>query len=48
MSVADFEIEPEDDEFCSVHNRYRPCRECRAEAAEFILEAKREEGDDVN
>ena len=44
MSVADCEIEPEDDEWCAEHNRYKPCRICKDEVAEFIAEAMREEG----
>ena len=46
MSITDYEIEPEDDEFCSEHTRYKPCRICRDEAAEFIAEAMREGGRD--
>jgi|CXWL01.1.fsa_nt_gi hypothetical protein len=48
MSITDYEIEPDDDEYCREHNRYRPCRECRAEAQEFIAEAMREEGQRVS
>lgn len=43
MSLADHEIEPEDDDWCIDHNYYRPCRVCRAEADERIAEAMREE-----
>jgi hypothetical protein len=44
MSIADWEIDPQDDEWCATHERYKPCRCCRDEAAEFIPEARREEG----
>ena len=33
MSVPDRELdEPSDDELCTSHYRYRPCRECRDQA----------------
>ncbi|MHB1098133.1 MAG: hypothetical protein ACYCZR_01135 [Burkholderiales bacterium] len=47
MSVADDEIEPEDEDWCAAHDRDTPCRICRDEAAEVIAEARREEGQRV-
>ena len=43
MSVADWDIEPTDDELCMEHERYKPCRVCQQEAAEYREECKREE-----
>ncbi len=44
MSVPDiFLEEPTDDELCQEHERYKPCRACQLEAAEYRSECKREE-----
>lgn len=39
MSVPDRELnEPEDQEWCSEHNAYRPCRGCKQDAWEWAEE----------
>lgn len=43
MSVQDRDIEPEDQEWCAVHNYYRPCRGCQQEQADRRADAERDE-----
>ncbi len=44
MSVPDHELdEPSDQEWCSLHTHYRPCRECRNEVADQQLHIQKEE-----
>lgn len=45
MSVPDiFLDEPTDDELCEIHERYRPCRVCRNDAADRQYQTIKEEG----
>lgn len=47
MSVAECDVEETDDELCTAHMQYRPCRTCKregeAEAAEMKADEERDE-----
>lgn len=43
MSMTDnASLEDEDDELCSIHERYRPCIECRADEADRQYDTMKE------
>ena len=43
MSVADCEIEEEDERVCLEHRCYRPCPGCYADQADYAYDREREE-----